>query len=93
MVLSNGQLYNSCNLNGKNSIPMHQDFDTFWEFNQSEMLRKSDSPTKDYTCEDLFHKDIYIVNVATMVKVATNSWGSIHMVYPIKKVSTMVNPL
>ena len=57
------------------------------------MLRKSDSPTKDYTHGDFFHKDIYIAIVVTMVKVAITAWGFVHMVYPIKEVSTMVNPL
>ena len=72
---------------------MHRDFDIFQEFNQSEILRRFDSPIKDNTYEDFPHKDIYIAVVTTTSKMAITASSFIHMVDPIKRMSTMVNPL
>ena len=52
---------------------MQYGFDTFGEYNQSEMLRKFDNSSKDYTHGDFFYKEIYIAGVSTTEKVATTT--------------------
>ena len=57
------------------------------------MQRRYENPKKYHTYEDFLHKDIYIVVSTTISKMAIIAWGSAHVVYLIKGVLTMVNPL